>query len=345
MTTRDWPGRETKRVALQSSAPRRVAMQSSAPRRVAMQSSAFLSRRQQFGLVPSTNDIVRTWLADGTAEVCLAVADEQTAGRGRSGRVWVAPSGAALLLSLGFRPSYLAPDRLWRLSAVVALAMIDAAEDLAGLPAGMLKLKWPNDIVVEVPAGEAPAGEAPAGEASGGAPRKVAGVLGESGGVGTAAPVAVIGIGINVDWPRDQFPAELADSMTSLREASRGRPVSAEGLLEAFLSHLEPRVVGLRDGHFDVAGWHDRQITTGRVVRIDMPDGSSQVVKAVGVDGATGALLVADVEETADGAERELLVGEVVHVRLNADPRNPAGPAPAGPAPAGEAPAGDGVTK
>ena len=298
---------------------RRVAMQSSATRRVAMQSSAFLSRRQRFGSVPSTNDIVRTWLAEGTAEVCLAVTDEQTAGRGRFGRAWVAPSGAALLLSLGFRPSYLAPDRAWRLSAVVALAMIDAAEDLAGLPAGMLKLKWPNDIVVEAPAGEAP----------GGGLRKVAGLLGESEGVGTADPLAVIGIGMNVDWPRDQFPAELADSMTSLREASRGRPVSAEGLLEAFLSHLEPRVLGLRDGHFDVAGWHDRQITTGRVVRIDMPDGSSQVVRAVGVDGATGALLVVDVEETADGAERELLVGEVVHVRLDADRQDPAAPAPA----------------
>jgi hypothetical protein len=47
-----------------------------------------------------------------------------------------------------------------------------------------------------------------------------------------------------------------------------------------------------------------------------MPDGSSQMVKAVGVDGATGALLVTDVEETAAAAERELLVGEVTHVRL-----------------------------
>ena len=304
MTTRDWPGRATTNVA-------------------------FLSRRERFRSVPSTNDIVRTWLAEGTAEVCLAVADEQTAGRGRSGRAWVTPSGTALLLSLGFRPSYLAPDRAWRLSAVVALAMIDAAEDLAGLPAGMLKLKWPNDIVVEAPAGEAP----------GGGLRKVAGLLGESEGIGTADPLAVMGIGMNVDWPRDQFPAELADSMTSLREASRGRPVSAEGLLEAFLSHLEPRVLGLRDGHFDVAGWHDRQITTGRVVRIDMPDGSSQVVRAVGVDGATGALLVVDVEETADGAERELLVGEVVHVRLDADRQDAAAPTPAV-----EAPAGEGVT-
>ncbi|HEX7496983.1 MAG TPA: biotin--[acetyl-CoA-carboxylase] ligase [Candidatus Limnocylindrales bacterium] len=270
--------------------------------------STFLSRRERFRSVPSTNDIVRSWLAEGADEVCLAVADEQTAGRGRSGRTWVAPSGAALLLSLGFRPSYVTPDRAWRLSAIVALAMIDAAEDLAGLPIGMLKLKWPNDIVVE----------APAGEGQGGGLRKVAGILGEGGGAGTTDPVAVIGIGTNVDWPRDQFPPELADSMSSLVEASRGRPVSADALLEAFLSHLEPRVLGLRDGHFDVAGWHDRQVTTGKVVRIDMPDGSSEMVRAVGVDGATGALLVGEVEETAGSVERELLAGEVTHVRLAA---------------------------
>jgi BirA family transcriptional regulator, biotin operon repressor / biotin---[acetyl-CoA-carboxylase] ligase len=282
---------------------------------------AFISRQESFRSVPSTNDIVRAWLTEGTAEVCLAVADEQTAGRGRSGRAWVAPSGAALLLSLGFRPSYLAPDRAWRLAAIVALAMINAAEDLAGLPAGMLKLKWPNDIVVEGP-GAAPAGGASAGGASAGGLLKIAGILGEGGGAGTADPTAVIGIGTNVDWSRDQFPAELAGTMTSLREASRGRPVSAEALLDAFLLHLEPRVIGLRDDHFDVAGWHERQVTTGRTVRIDMPDGTSEVARAVGVDGATGALLV---EGAAGAAERELLVGEVTHVRLaGPDTQNPA---------------------
>ncbi len=65
-------------------------------------------------------------------EVCLAVADEQTAGRGRAGRTWAAPPGAALLLSLGFRPAWLAPDRAWRLAAIASLAMADAAEEVAG---------------------------------------------------------------------------------------------------------------------------------------------------------------------------------------------------------------------
>ena len=257
----------------------------------------FLSRHERFRSVPSTNDIVRTWMTEGTPEVCLAVAGEQTAGRGRSGRSWVAPEGAALLLSLGFRPTYAAPDRLWRLGAIVALAMADAAEEAVGLPAGNLKLKWPNDIVVEAAAVGV---------------RKVAGVLGESEGAGTPDVTAVIGIGVNADWPRDRFPVELADIMSSLAEISHGRPVDRDCLLEAFLAHLEPRLLALRDGHFDVAGWHARQVTTGRTLRVDMPDGTSRVARAVGVDGATGALLVED----ESGIETELLAGEVVHVRL-----------------------------
>ncbi|HEX7545024.1 MAG TPA: biotin--[acetyl-CoA-carboxylase] ligase [Candidatus Limnocylindrales bacterium] len=262
---------------------------------------AFLSRHERFGSVGSTNDIVRDWLSAGIPEVCLAVADEQTAGRGRAGRAWVAPEGAALLLSLGFRPRYLAPDRLWRLAGVVALAMADAAEAVAGLPDGKLRLKWPNDIVVELPGGV----------------RKVAGVLGETEGVGTAEPVAIVGLGTNADWPSDQFPEALAGSMSSLREASGGRPIDTTELLEAFLLRLEPRLLALRDGLFDVAGWHDRQVTTGRMIELELPDGSTERVRAVGVDGVTGALLVEDADETA--AERDVKVGEVVHVRLAAD--------------------------
>jgi BirA family biotin operon repressor/biotin-[acetyl-CoA-carboxylase] ligase len=229
----------------------------------------------------------------------LAVANEQTAGRGRSGRSWVAPSGAALLLSLGFRPAYLEPDRLWRLGAIVALAMADAAEEVAGLPMGKLRLKWPNDIVVE-------ARRAPGGV------RKVAGVLGESEGAGTPGVTATVGIGINNDWRRGDFPADLTDVMTSLREVSRGRQVANDVLLDAFLVRLEARLVALRDGHFDLATWHDRQVTTGRAIRIELPDGEIRETAAVGVDGTTGALLIVD----ESGAESELLAGEVVHVRL-----------------------------
>ena len=57
----------------------------------------FFSRQERFARVESTNDIVRGWLAGGTPEVCLAVADEQSAGRGRIGRSWISPAGSGLL--------------------------------------------------------------------------------------------------------------------------------------------------------------------------------------------------------------------------------------------------------
>ena len=106
-----------------------------------MVDAPFISRQERFASIGSTNDVVRAWLAGGTPEVCLAVADEQTAGRGRAGRSWQAPPGAALLLSLGFRPGWLPPERVWRLPATVSLAMADAAEEAAGLPDGAIRLK------------------------------------------------------------------------------------------------------------------------------------------------------------------------------------------------------------
>jgi len=288
--------------------------------RGAAPTSTVRRRVERFDRAGSTNDIVRAWLAAGEPEVCVAVALEQTAGRGRLGRTWVAPAGAALLVSLGFRPTWLPVERAWRLGASVALAMADAAEDAAGLPVGSVRCKWPNDLVIETTGpnalltGVVDATDAIARLAAPLELRKLAGVLGESDGLGTDDPRVVVGIGINADWAADDFPPELAGSMTSLREASRGRPIDTDQILAAFLLRLEPRVLALREGHFDVAGWHDRQVTTGRMVRIDMPDGSAQEVRAVGVDGASGALLVEDA--AAPGGERELLVGEVAHVRL-----------------------------
>jgi BirA family biotin operon repressor/biotin-[acetyl-CoA-carboxylase] ligase len=295
----------------------------------------FLARLERFERIGSTNDVVRAWLAAGVEEVAAAVADEQTAGRGREGRTWTAPPEAALLVSLGFRPRYAPPDRAWRLAAIVALAMADAAEDAAGLATGTVRLKWPNDLVVVVAGPGASLGVADPGAAEArerlAAPleiRKLAGILGETEGLGTDDPRAVVGIGINADWPAAEFPAELAGSMTSLREASGGRPIDREALLDGFLARLETRLEALRGGRFDVAGWAERQVTTGRVVRLEGPAGSAEIVRATGVDGASGALLVEDLDaddldRSGGNAERAVLVGEITHLRLAAAAATP----------------------
>ena len=282
---------------------------------------AHLERLAEAG---STNDVVAAWLRAGTPDVCVAVADRQTAGRGRLGRAWVAPDGAALLLSVGFRPTWLAPERLWRLGAIVALAMADAAEQVAGLAEGAIRLKWPNDLVVAFGASErALGGGAVIGADTPIRVRKLAGILGETDGIGTADPRAVVGIGVNADWPRSRFPDQLRDDMTSLRDASGGRPIDRDELLEAFLDRLEPRVEALRDGWFDVAGWTARQLTNGRRVRLELPDGRVEVVRAAGADPLSGALLVADPE--APAGERPVLVGEIRHLRLHESVGHPTG--------------------
>lgn len=265
----------------------------------------FIARQERFALVGSTNDVVRDWLKAGEREVCLAVADEQSAGRGRENRTWSAPAGRALLLSLGFRPTWLAPDRVWRLAGTVALAMADAAEEVAGLKDGTIRLKWPNDLVIEDEGRQ----ESPE------AVRKLAGVLGETDGLGTADPRAVVGIGINADWPAAEFPAALATSMTSLREASGGRPIDLALLLDAFTARLEVRIAALRGGRFDVADYVARQLTNGRLVRLEGHDGRSEVVRALRVDPVAGALVVEDPE--APGGERQVVSGEIRHLRLD----------------------------
>ena len=268
-------------------------------------------RRERFAAVASTNDVVREWLAAGEPEICVAVADEQTAGRGRDGRTWTAPAGAGLLLSLGFRPTWIPPDRVWRLAAVASLAMAEAGETVAGLPAGTVQLKWPNDLVVAVDGSGRRVDAAASGEA---ALRKLGGVLGETDGLGSDDPRAVVGLGVNADWRAAEFPRDLAGTMTSLRAAADDRPIDVARLLEAFLARLEVRVDDLHAGRFDASEWAGRQATTGREIELAMPDGSSRLVAARGVDGESGALRVEDAS-TRDG-ERSVLVGEIRHVRL-----------------------------
>jgi len=267
----------------------------------------FLSRTEHLATVASTNDVVAGWLADGVDEVCLAWADEQTAGRGRRGRTWVAPPGAALLLSLGFRPAWLAAERTWRLAATASLAMADAAEEAAGLSDRAIRLKWPNDLVVVDPPDR------------GGAVRKLGGVLGEASGIGTDDPRVVVGIGLNVAWTASTFPPDLAASMTSLLVENGGRAVDRDLLLEGFISRLEPRIEALRGGRFAVADWDARQLLRRTPVRLvhgtTVADaGEAEDVVAIGVDPISGALVVEDAA-SPDG-ERLVHAGEIAHLRV-----------------------------
>ena len=246
-------------------------------------------RLERFATVDSTQRVVEAWLEAGEPEICVAVADEQIAGRGRRGRAWTAPPGMGLLLSVGFRPDDLPLRYGWRLAAIVALAMAEAAEGVLSLSPGTIRLKWPNDLVVDGPDGE---------------PRKLAGVLGETVARGGIVDHAVVGIGLNADWPRDAFPPALAGGMTSLRDAA-GRPVDRDAVLDAFLDRLVARYPG-----WNAPAWEGRQRTTGAHVDVATGEGLRRG-HAAGVDSDTGALLL-----TVDGDTLPIDSGDVIRCRV-----------------------------
>jgi len=265
-----------------------------------MSRPAFVSRLERFERVPSTQDVVRAWLAEGVPEVCLAVADVQTAGRGRLERSWQAGSGQALMVSAGFRPADLAVGQAWRLSAIAALAMLEAANDVLGARPrhGRLGLKWPNDIVV----------------VDDGHVRKLGGVLAEGVAEGDRLASAVVGIGVNVDWPARAFPAHLAATMWSLREVAAER-VDREVLLGAWIERLASGCERLRRGVFDAAAWSAAQVTTEADLEVDL--GRAHLAgRGMGVDPDSGALRLA----TPDGAVHEVAWGEVLSCRVGRVP-------------------------
>jgi len=227
----------------------------------------------------STNADLLGAARDGAPEGTVLVADHQTAGRGRRDRVWEAPPGSSLLVSILVRPT-LPPSRLAVVTHAVALAARDACASVAGVRAD---LKWPNDLLV--------------GE------RKLAGVLAESmlGAAGTVDAV-VVGLGLNVNWPADG-PNDWPEGSTALN-VEAGRSVDRDALLAAMLDGL-----GRLDEPIVVSRYRDELGTLGRQVRVELAD-ELLVGRAVEVR-ADGALVVA----MDDGSRRAVIAGDVVHVR------------------------------
>ncbi|MGO8870128.1 MAG: biotin--[acetyl-CoA-carboxylase] ligase [Acidimicrobiales bacterium] len=250
---------------------------------------------RRFDRVDSTNRYLLDEARAGAPEGVVAVADHQTAGRGRLGRRWEAPGGTNLLVSVLLRPD-LPPDLRYLASAVVGLAAVDAAGAVTGVHLG---LKWPNDLL-----------------ASDG--RKVAGVLAEtdlagpSAGGGAVPPPIVVGIGINVNWPAaaTDLPDDLVGSASSLRHQV-GRPVDREAVLEALLAALEPRVADLGS-----AAGRRRQreelraacLTIGTRVRVELADRTFEGT-------ATDLTPEGHLQVEVDGDLRTVVAGDVVHVR------------------------------
>ncbi len=218
---------------------------------------AVLHYHQRIG---STNDLARELAEAGAPEGTLVIADEQTAGRGRLQRVWTAPPGSSLLMSLIFRPQ-LAPGRAYRLIMVCGLAIAAAVEALLPLA---VQVKWPNDLHIEG--------------------RKFTGILPESAISGDCLSWVIVGMGVNVN--QVFTPADpLHSTAISLRMAA-GRPVDRLTLLAAIMgqvNHWQQQIAS----PLLAEAWQTRCSTLGQRIRVDTPGGTmTGLARDLDEDGA-----------------------------------------------------------
>jgi len=198
----------------------------------------------------------------------VIVAEMQTAGRGRHGRAWHSKPGMGLYFSVAFDQS------TEGLAFAAPLAVRDALA-----PITETTIKWPNDVLIEG--------------------KKFCGVLVEA-----RQGRTVVGIGINVHHRAVDFPEALRDRASSI-EAATGIHVDRGELLRDVLTHLDERVMVIRDGHVErvFREWSDLCGVVGRRLRCASCEGTVQFIDS------DGALVI----QSADGPKRVML-GEIVEL-------------------------------
>ena len=162
--------------------------------------------------VDSTNNYLKRAAEDGAVNGTLAVAEEQTGGKGRRGRSWETPKGSNIAMTILLRPE-IRPEHASRLTLLMAMAVVRGIQKETGLQAG---IKWPNDVVVDG--------------------HKVCGILTEMNTEVDYINYVVIGTGINVN--QTEFPEEIREIAGSLK-LSAGHSVARAGLIASIIEELE----------------------------------------------------------------------------------------------------------
>jgi BirA family biotin operon repressor/biotin-[acetyl-CoA-carboxylase] ligase len=237
---------------------------------------------RRFEEIDSTNSYLLERARQGEAEGLVAVADHQTAGRGRLDRRWESPPGANLLASVLLRPDC-DPDDLHLCTGALGLSALDACAEVAGVEA---QLKWPNDLLVGT--------------------AKLAGVLAEAE-FSARPPAVVVGIGLNVAWPGPPDAGGVCLEQLSDRPRPLDHTVLLEHILDALTSRLP--LLGQASGRRHLADEvRARCATLGREVLVVLSTEEFSG-RAVAIDDA-GRLLV-----NTGSAQRAVTAGDVVHVR------------------------------
>ncbi len=236
-----------------------------------------------FQEIDSTNSHARRLADAGAPEGAVVIAEHQSDGRGRLGRSWESPPYCNLYFSLLLRPA-LAPAHAPQITLMAAVALADT---IASFVADRPTIKWPNDILLQG--------------------KKLAGILTESSCDAKRIEFVILGVGVNLNFPRERMPETIRDRATSLLEVG-GQGVSRENFLRRLIQDLDRCYGTLEDFGFAAIAprWEAYFALRGRRVRVEMVD---EVISgtATGIDG-DGALLL----EAEDGVLHRVLAGDVI---------------------------------
>ena len=233
--------------------------------------------------VDSTNRVAKALAYHGAADGTIVVAEEQTGGKGRLERNFYSPRGKGIWFSVIMRPKLLPKDAP-KCTLMAAVAVVEAMNRF-NLKAG---IKWPNDIMFDG--------------------RKLVGILTEMTGEIGKISYIVIGVGINVNISRDEFPEDLRDIAASLSEISGGE-ISRVKFFRAVLEEFDKLYRKIRTADFDeiFTLWKKYNITLGKNVRVISAIDGLESFSGKAVDlNAEGALVV----ETEQGL-RAVYSGDV----------------------------------
>lgn len=226
--------------------------------------------------IPSTMEFARREALAGAPEGTVIIADEQTAGKGRIGRIWSSPRGCiALSIILYPKTAYLSS-----IIMVVSLAVMHTIKYVTGLHP---KIKWPNDILING--------------------KKVCGILVESGVQGSESNYTIIGIGINVNLETTCLDG-VSLTATSLSD-ELGKQESRLKIVRELLREIERLYLLAKNSEVVYQEWWKNLETLGRSINVKLGNDIYEgVAESVDRDGSL-------ILRLRDGNIKRIVVGDV----------------------------------
>ncbi|MCC7557141.1 MAG: biotin--[acetyl-CoA-carboxylase] ligase [Methanobacteriaceae archaeon] len=235
--------------------------------------------------VDSTNELAKELAENGAEDGTLIIAQTQRRGKGRHGKKWISPSGG-IWMTIILRPT-ISPEKAPLLTLVTGVAVAETIKEQTGLD---VKIKWPNDILIDE--------------------KKVCGILTEAHARYNTLDYVIIGIGIDANVDIELFPQELRNGATSIKQELE-REISYVELVQRFLEKFEDFYFEFNEDKFPeiLRKWRKYSKTIGSYVEVHKKLGKVVRGEAVGIN-KKGALIL----ELDDGTLRKVFSGECIHL-------------------------------